>query len=91
MHFLKVLRGWEGQDALWALIEQDMIRIHTPNADDWKRVRELMEQYRDTPMACADASLVSLAELKGFKSIFTLDSDFYFYRIHGKESFEVIP
>jgi uncharacterized protein len=91
MHFLKILRGWEGQNTLWTLIERDMIRIHVPNADEWKRVRELMEQYRDTPMACADASLVALAEFTGFRTVFTLDNDFYVYRIHGKDSFEVIP
>lgn len=42
-------------------------------------------------MDFADASLVTLAELRGFKRILTLDSDFYVYRIHGKDSFEIIP
>ena len=50
-----------------------------------------MEQYKDTPMDLADASLVVLAEVLNVRRIFTLDSDFYVYRIHGKEDFEVFP
>jgi predicted nucleic acid-binding protein len=55
------------------------------------RLLELMEQYRDRPMDFADASLVLLAEQTGYRQILTLDSDFFFYRIHGHESFEVLP
>ena len=91
MHFLRALRGWGGQKTLWTLIEKDMIRIHTPSADEWKRVGELMERYHDTPMDCADASLVALAELQGLRTIFTLDRDFFVYRIHGKDPFEIVP
>jgi uncharacterized protein len=50
-----------------------------------------MEQYQDTPMDLADASLVVLAEVTGLKRIFTLDSDFYVYKINGKDSFDVVP
>jgi len=50
-----------------------------------------MEKYKDTPMDLADASLVTLAEEIGLKMIFTLDTDFYIYRINGKENFDVIP
>lgn len=55
------------------------------------RLLELMEQYRDRPMDFADASLVLLAEQTSYRQILTLDSDFFFYRIHGRESFEVLP
>jgi uncharacterized protein len=91
LYFLGELREWEGQKALWTLVEKDVIRIHAASADEWKRVRELMEQYQDTPMDCADASLVALAELKGLRTVFTLDRDFYIYRIHGKDTFDVVP
>src|SRR5262249_11349014 len=90
MYFLRALREWEGQNALWALIEKDVVRIHAPAPDEWKRMYELMEQYRDTAMDLADASIVSLAELRGFRQIFTLDSDFQVYRINGRDTFEVI-
>lgn len=91
MYFLRELRGWEGQKALWALVEKDVIRIHSPNIEEWKRVRELMEQYEDTPMDLADASLVVVAEVTRLRKIFTLDSDFYVYKISGKDTFEIVP
>ena len=50
----------------------------------------LMEKYEDTPMDLADASLVAAAETLGLKRIFTLDSDFYVYRINDKDAFDVI-
>lgn len=91
MYFLGELRGWEGQKALWALIAKGAILIHSPQDDEWKRVSELMEKYQDTPMDLADGSLVALAEIKGLRKIFTLDSDFRIYRISGKGTFEIIP
>ena len=50
-----------------------------------------MEKYQDTPMDVADASLVTAAESLGQTRIFTLDSDFYVYQIHGKKAFEIVP
>ncbi len=54
-------------------------------------MRILMEQYRDVPMDLADASLVVAAETLNMQRIFTLDSDFYVYRINGKQAFTVVP
>ena len=55
---------------------------------------ELMARYADMPMDFADASLVSLAERRGVRTIFTIDrNDFAAYRIgrgHRHVSFEVI-
>lgn len=50
-----------------------------------------MEKYKDTPMDLADASLVVAAETLGLRRIFTLDSDFYVFRINDRDAFEVIP
>ena len=50
-----------------------------------------MEQYRDTPMDFADASLVIAAEILNLTQIFTLDSDFYVYQINGTTPFKVVP
>jgi predicted nucleic acid-binding protein len=49
-----------------------------------------MAQYQDRPMDIADATLVIIAEKTGIKRILTLDSDFLFYRISHKESFDVL-
>jgi predicted nucleic acid-binding protein len=50
-----------------------------------------MERCSDRPMDLADATLVALAEERGLKLIFTLDSDFHIYRLHDREQFEVVP
>jgi predicted nucleic acid-binding protein len=42
-------------------------------------------------MDFADASLVALAERRQLRKVFTLDRDFYVYRIDGKDAFEVLP
>ncbi|MCI0525021.1 MAG: hypothetical protein L0Y75_07125 [Acidobacteria bacterium] len=76
--------------SLWQYVKNKELILHSPQDDELLRVCELMEKYQDTPMDFADASLVSLAELRGVRRIITLDSDFYVYRIHGKESFDVI-
>jgi predicted nucleic acid-binding protein len=91
MYFLGHLAGWSGQEALWSLLGQQVLFVHTPNVAAIDRMRVLMEKYKDTPMDLADASLVTLAEETGFRMIFTLDTDFYIYRIDGKDNFDVIP
>jgi predicted nucleic acid-binding protein len=91
MYFLGELRGWPGQTALWAFIERDALLIHPLAEEEVKRMAELMEQYKNLPMDLADASLVSLAEAKNLRRVFTLDTDFYVYRINGKDAFQVIP
>jgi predicted nucleic acid-binding protein len=52
---------------------------------------ELMEKYQNVPMDLADASLVAIAEVTGVREVFTLDGDFYVYRINDREPFEVFP
>jgi uncharacterized protein len=90
MYLLGQVSGWRGQASLWRYIEDGEITFHSAIGDEWKRMRDLMDQYKDRPMDFADASLVSLAELRGLRQILPLDRDFFFYRINGKDSFEVI-
>ena len=91
MHLAYGIGRWQAQSALWRLVEADIVQLHAPR--DYERIRmfSLMESYRDTPMDLADASLVTAAEALGLTQIFTLDSDFHFYRIGGRTPFEVIP
>ena len=51
----------------------------------------LLEQYRDTPMDLADASLVVAAETLGGRRVFTLDRHFYAYRLADGAALEVVP
>lgn len=54
-------------------------------------MRALLRQYNDLPMDLADASLVAAAEQLGLRRVFTLDRDFFVYRINGTDPFEVVP
>jgi predicted nucleic acid-binding protein len=91
MYFLGHLGGWRGQKALWNFLSRSALIVHAPSLGEIERMQALMEKYEDVPMDLADASLVALAEVSGLKKIFSLDHDFYVYRIGGKDSFDVIP
>src|SRR3954449_2085763 len=62
MHFLGARTGWQGQESLWNLVDDETVAIHASTDADDKRMRALMEKYRDQPMDLADASLVATAE-----------------------------
>jgi predicted nucleic acid-binding protein len=63
-----------------------------PSIASLERARKLIGQYADLPMDYADATLVVLAEDLGTNLILTTDErDFGVYRIHGSQSFEVLP
>jgi uncharacterized protein len=83
--------GWKGQQALWTLVLREDLQIASSSSDQNERAAELMERYSDRPMDLADATLVALAENRGLKRIFTLDSDFHIYRLYDREHFEVVP
>lgn len=91
MYFLGKLCGWPGQQSLWQLWETGILIIYDVDVEECKRMRFLMERYQDVPMDLADASLVAAAETLNLQHIFTLDSDFYVYRINDKDAFEVVP
>ena len=91
MYLLGKLRGWEGQKALWNYLEVKAVLIHYQYEPESARMRVLMEKYANVPMDLADASLVVIAETAGLRQVFTLDDDFYIYRINNRDSFEVIP
>ncbi len=91
LYFLFQYRGWNGQKVLLSILKRGGIKVYSPNSNDLIRIAEPMEQYKDRPMDFADASLVVLAEQTGIKQIFTLDDDFFFYRINRQDSFQVVP
>lgn len=91
MYFLGELQGWKGQKALWEFIRQNALLLHLPSETEIQRTIELMEKYKNVPMDLADATLVALAETNNLRQIFTLDGDFFVYRINDKYAFEVFP
>ena len=91
MYLLGKSGGYPFQKALWQFYINGLLAIHEQNALDAKRMRLLMDQYRDAPMDLADASLVAAAETLGVQSVFTLDKHFYAYRLTNGQAFTVVP
>ena len=85
--FLLKREGREA-DALFALLDRGVIRVALAVQDEQSDLRALMSRYRSRPMSLADACVVRLSEIHAAAKIFTLDSDFRFYRRHGNK---VIP
>ena len=83
--------GWLAQQALWRLVERGDLEIAPIEGPLLHRARALMEHYRDTPMDLADATLVALAEDRGYRRIFTLDSDFHVYRVGDRRGLTIVP
>ena len=84
--------SWEGQNALWEMIQAGAVEILPLGSDDVARMRELMRKYRDLPMDLADAALVRVAERERLRRIFTLDRrDFQIYRPSRMGRFAVLP
>lgn len=91
MYLVYTTGGWPMQRLLWQYVTEGTLTFHELGAAGIARMQVLMAQYQDTPMDLADASLVAAAEALNLGRIFTLDSDFYVYRMHGRQAFEVVP
>lgn len=82
--------GWPMQAALGQLITTQKLLIFELSMIAVDRLFVLMQRYQDRPMDLADASLVLAAEQTGIRQILTTDSDFLFYRINDRDTFDVI-
>lgn len=91
MYLLARAGGWAGQEALWKLTLSGRLDIAELSRSTLERSARLMAKYADLPMDLADATLVALAEERGERRMFTLDSDFRIYRLHGRHLFDIIP
>ncbi len=47
--------------------------VEAPAPEDWRRIGELVQQYRDFPLGGTDASVVALAERLDTELVVTLD------------------
>lgn len=68
------------------------VDVEAPAGDDWTRIAELVEQYRDFPLGGTDASIVALAERLGAPAIVTLDRrHFGAVRPRHRDAFVLLP
>jgi predicted nucleic acid-binding protein len=91
LHILGSRCGWPEQQGLWRLQQTGRLELAELSDAATRRAAELMGKYADLPMDLADATLVALAEERDERRIFTLDSAFHVYRLHGRRAFEVLP
>ena len=91
MHLTGKAGGWRMQKLVAEYVEVGMIHLHTPSEPETRRILALMEQYQNRPMDLADASLIALAEARGYQKVFSIDSDFYVYRLSDGSALEVVP
>jgi len=91
MHILGDVGGYDYQVPLWTLRNSDRLLVIDFSAREIDRMIQLMAKYRDRPMDMADASLVSVAEARTFRQIFTFDSDFRIYRLADGSVLDIVP
>lgn len=90
MYLLGEVGGYRYQSALWDMYSSQRLMLHSLTPMEPDRMSGLMEQYSDTPMDLADASLVAVAESLSLSRIFTTDNDFYIYRLADGSALEVV-
>lgn len=91
MSLLARAGGPIGRQALWKLVLTSRLDVVDLSRAALERSAALMDTYADLPMDLADATLVALAQERGNRRVFTLDSDFGVYRLHLRQRFEVLP
>lgn len=69
-----------GQRTVLEMVRRSVLDLPFHLADEAAPVSRLLSRYRDMPMSLADGCLVRMAEKYPESIVFTLDSDFKFYR-----------
>lgn len=88
LHLLDFNRNAQIDFLEW--VQRGAVEIHNIENNDFQRLKEFTEKYRDLPMDFADSCLVYLAEKLNLNTIATIDRDFSIYRIHGRKKFKTI-
>lgn len=91
MYLLFGSSRYPGQESLWQFRSSGRLLLHDATAAEVDRMAELMDKYQNVPMDLADASLIAAAEQRGLRLIFTLDRDFYIYRLADGSALQVVP
>lgn len=90
MYLLGEVGGYPYQAALWNLRTTGRLGLLDLSREETDRMAALMEKYQDTPMDLADASLVVVAESRSLHRIFSVDKDFFIYRLSDGSALEVV-
>ena len=91
MHLLHRAGGIRFQAALWEMKSAGGLHIVDLTPVEADRARALMIKYGDAPMDLADATLVAVAEERGYRSIFTVDKHFRAFRLADGSVLAMMP
>lgn len=78
------------QKAFIEWIENNAISILNQDNEHFGSILFFMDKYSDRPMDFAGASLMTISEFYEIPNIFTLDSDFRFYKSKKGKSLKII-
>ncbi|MBM9546645.1 PIN domain-containing protein [Leptospira sp. 201903074] len=78
------------QKAFIEWIDNNAISILNQDNEQFSSILFFMDKYADRPMDFADASLMTISETYEIQNIFTLDSDFRFYKSRKGKSLKII-
>ncbi|XDD53058.1 type II toxin-antitoxin system VapC family toxin [Leptospira sp. WS4.C2] len=78
------------QKAFIEWIDNNAISILNQDNEQFSSIMFFMDKYADRPMDFADASLMTISETYEIQNIFTLDSDFRFYKSRKGKSLKII-
>lgn len=78
------------QDAIFDMIDDDVVAVAKIGIADLRRMKTLMRKYRDLPMDFADAALVRMAERERLTRILTFDRHFKVYALPGGARFVML-
>lgn len=81
-----VRRRPHGIAAVVGLVREGLLSVPMRLQDEASAIEKLVRTYESVPMSLADAALVRLMELTPKARLFTFDSDFKIYRLHGRRS-----
>lgn len=79
-----------GQDAVFELLSNDILKIDFRISSEVTALRALMSKFANVPMSLADACLVRMSELEPNSRILTLDGDFRVYRRNRRQAIPTI-
>ncbi len=82
--------GYRYQERLWQLRHEGTLSLLELTSAEGDLMDAFMEQYQNVPMDVADASLVAIAESRGLRRLFTVDSDYYIYRLSDGSMLEIV-
>ena len=90
MYLLNLVGGHRYQSGLWQWRREGRLLLLDVTDAEADRMDALMAKYTNVPMDLADASIVAVAEHRGIRRLFTIDNDFFIYRLADNSVLEVV-